>query len=246
MALINAKSRFKNAATKAGLGLAAIATAMTPITAANAMVRGDTATPEVMARHLKAEGQEVVALANEEFINREENRVDLYATAFTCAENGSHGYIVSYNAPLGVVPTQSKIVARTQNCSAYDVDSNVRPVSSINVDYNDTAIASKCHEILEQGQADMCGSYEEAISNALNNGGERIAYEGHNSNAVNRENFLIQGHFTITAKTSAEGYGALFYTTEEGATVLYSTYRDFKYTPKQKEKFSSTPQISMR
>ena len=127
MALINAKSRFKNAATKAGLGLAAIATAMTPMTAANAMVRGDTATPEVMARHLKAEGQEVVALANEEFINREENRVDLYATAFTCAENGSHGYIVRYNAPLGVVPTQSKIVARTQNCSVYNVNSNMEP-----------------------------------------------------------------------------------------------------------------------
>ena len=109
MALINAKSRFKNAATKAGLGLAAIATAMTPMTAANAMVRGDTATPEVMARHLKAEGQEVVALANKEVINRAQNRVDLYATAFTCSSDGSHGYVVVYDTPLGTVPTLSLI-----------------------------------------------------------------------------------------------------------------------------------------
>ena len=243
MALINAKSRFKNAATKAGLGLAAIATAMTPITAANAMVRGDTATPEVMARHLKAEGQEVVALANRENIYN--NELTLFATAFTCSSDGSHGYIIEYNSPLGGVPTQSEVVARTQHCSTHNIYSSVEPVASINVDYDETSIGAKCEEILEQQQAGMCGSYEQAIRNARN-GGERIAYEGFNSNALNRNTFQIQGHFTVTAEANDEGFGALWYTTDEGSTVLYSTYSDFRYTPLQQKKFSDIPQISMR
>lgn len=244
MALINAKSRFKNAATKAGLGLAAIATAMTPMTAANAMVRGDRGTPEVVARHLKAEGQEVVALANKVIIRVEENRVDRYATAFTCAETGSHGYIVEYNAPLGAAPSQAVVVARTENCAAYDANLVTTPISRIIVQENEESIRAKCDEILANNQAQACGSFKQTMQNAFNDG-VRVTYEGYNSNAVDRTTFNIQGHFTMTAKIS-EGSGALWYTTDEGATILYDNYSDFEYTPSQLRKFDSPTQISMK
>ncbi|MAQ70990.1 MAG: hypothetical protein CL565_02235 [Alphaproteobacteria bacterium] len=244
MALINAKSRFKNAATKAGLGLAAIATAMTPIVAANAMVRGDTATPEVMARHLKAEGQEVVALANREFIKLDQNRIDRYATAFTCSTNGSHGYIVEYNAPLGATPTQAKVIARTENCNIYNATSSVAPISNITVQYDEEGVRKKCEEILQNNQATSCGSFNRAMQNSINEG-ERIAYDGYNSNAVNRDTFNVQGHFTITANTN-KGFATLWYTTDEGATILYNSYSEFEYTPSQIRKFDTPTQISMK
>jgi len=201
---------------------------------ANAMVRGDTGTPEVMAKHLKAEEQRVVALANRE--NLYDDQVSFYATVFTCSISGSHGYIIEYDKPLGQRPNSAKVVARIQNCRVSNIASEQTGMVFSPPVSDKMTVREKCDELLEANQASSCGTYENAMK-SMARMGEKIAFFGQNSNATNRDEFYTQGYLTLSASSDGKRQAGLYYTTEEGATIIYGTYRNFNYSAEQQDMF---------
>ena len=167
---------------------------------------------------MKDEGQRSMAFATQWLIDpRTGLRTDPIGHIFTSNEDGSRGYTLEADAPIGAPLKKICVTSKLHDVKFFDTTSPGVPEEALI--HGDRARAVQFCK--EKGLGD-CGYHDEDLKN-LDKGGERVLMLGRDDSGV-----LV----TLTARVPGDGRGGLGLTfPEEGAYVTASVFQDVKKTP---------------